>query len=464
MRPRALPFTTVLALLAVVAPASAKLSPEIAAQIDQAVRRVLEETGVPSASVAVVHDGALALTKAYGRARLDPPIASAPAMRYPIGSISKQFTAAALVMLAADGRLSLDDKLAKFFPELTRAGDITVRQLLSHTAGIRDYWPQDYVPATMLAPITTDALMKGWAGQPLDFEPGTKWQYSNTGYVIAGAIAEKVSGKSLLTLLNERIFVPLGMHSVLDIDQGRLTDADATGYRRFALAPPRLAPKEGKGWLFAAGELAMTAEDLARWDLALIDGRVPGPDVVGELATETLLTSGVGTGYGLGVGLALEGDHRVLSHGGEVSGFTAMNRVYPDDRAAIVVLTNQDAAEAAGAIAREIADLIFINASPADAGALARVSGILEGLRHGTINRSLLTPNAIDYFSAEALADMKSSLARLGPPKQVTQLRQSLRGGLTTRVYRAVCKRQTLEIVTRSTPDGKFEQFTVGSG
>jgi len=460
---RTLVSTIVIFPLAV-APAAAQLPPEIADKVDQSALRVLEETGVPSASVAVVHDGALALTKAYGRARLDPPIAAAPAMRYSIGSISKQFTAAVLVMLAADGKLSLDDKVAKFYPELTRAGDITVRQLLSHTAGIRDYWPQDYVPATMLAPITTDALMKDWAGQALDFEPGTKWQYSNTGYVIAGAIAEKVSGKPLLSLLDERIFLPLGMHSVLDIDQGRLTDADVTGYRRFALAAPRLAPKEGKGWLFAAGGLAMTAEDLARWDLALIDGRVPGPGVVGELATETLLTSGVGTGYGLGVGLALEGDHRVLTHGGEVSGFTAMNRVYPEDRAAIVVLTNQDAAEAAGAIAREIADLIFINASPADAGALARVSGILEGLRRGTIDRSLLTPNAIEYFSTEALADMKSSLGRLGPPKGVTQLRQGLRGGLTTRVYRAEYKKKTLAIVTRSAPDGRFEQFTVGSG
>jgi len=141
-----------------------------------------------------------------------------------------------------------------------------------------------------------------------------------------------------------------------------------------------------------------------------------------------------------------------------------MNRVYPEDRAAIVVLTNQDAAEAAGAIAREIADLIFINASPADAGALARVSGILEGLRRGTIDRSLLTPNAIEYFSTEALADMKSSLGRLGPPKGVTQLRQGLRGGLTTRVYRAEYKKKTLAIVTRSAPDGRFEQFTVGSG
>jgi CubicO group peptidase (beta-lactamase class C family) len=414
--------------------------------------------------VAVVHGGELALTKAYGRARLDPPIAAASAMRYSIGSISKQFTAAMLVVLATEGRLSLDDTVAKFYPELTRAEDITVRQLLSHTAGIRDYWPQDYVPATMLTPITTQALMSGWGGQPLDFEPGTKWQYSNTGYVIAGAIAEKVSGKPLPALLNEKVFAPLGMKSVIDVDQGRLADSDATGYRRVALGPLRQAPKEGKGWLFAAGELAMTAEDLARWDRSLIDDGPPGPGVFRQLATEILLEDGVGTGYGLGVGVGLEGDRRVVGHGGEVSGFTAMNYVYPEDRAAIVVLTNQDATDAAGLIAKEIADLIFVHASPADADALARIKGILEGLRHGTIDRSLLTSNASAYFSIEALADVKSSLGSLGSPKEVKQVRQSLRGGLTTRVYRAVYKKKTLEIVTRAAPDGKFEQITVDVG
>jgi D-alanyl-D-alanine carboxypeptidase len=464
MAPRALQSTIILALFLAVAPAGAELPPEVAAKIDRAVARVLEETGVPSASVAVVHDGEIALTKAYGRARLDPPVAATPAMRYPVGSISKQFTAAALILLAEDGRLSLDDKVAKFHPELERAGDITVRQLLSHTAGIRDYWPQDYVPATMLAPITTQALMTAWAGQPLDFEPGTKWQYSNTGYVIAGAIAEKASGKPLLALLTESVFTPLGMNSVIDVDQGRLADSDPTGYRRVALGPLRIAPKEGKGWLFAAGGLAMTAEDLARWDLALIDGSLAHPGMFRQLATEILLANGVGTGYGLGVGLALEGGRRVVAHGGEVSGFTATNNVYPEDRAAVAVLTNQDAAGASAMIARQIADLIFVAASPTDAEALARVKGVLEDLRRGTIDRSLLTSNGNAYFSDEALADVKSGLGKLGSPQEVTQVRQSLRGGLTTRVYRAVYKKKTLEIVTRAAPDGRFEQITLGVG
>jgi len=443
------------------AQAAAGLPPEIANEIDATVTEVLEETGVPSASVAIVHEGAIAWTKAYGLARLDPPTPATTTMRYPIGSISKQFTAAAVAMLAAEGKLSLDDRLADFFPDLTRAGDITLRQLLSHTAGIRDYWPQDYVPQTMLEPITTDELIDQWARQPLDFEPGTKYQYSNTGYVIAGAIVEKVSGEPLMEFLRERIFVPLGMDSVTDIDQGTLAPGDATGYQRFALGPPRLAPKEGKGWLFAAGPLAMTAADLAKWNLSLIEGNVPGAAVFDELTREVVLTNGVGTGYGLGLGVAREGDRRVVGHGGEVSGFTATNRVYPEERSAIIVLANQDAANAAPAIAKKIAELLFVSASPADAEMLERVSEILDGLRKGRLDRSLFTPNGNGYFSDAALDDIKTSLKRLGSPKEIEQVRQSLRGGLTTRVYRADFKKKTLEIVTRAAADGKLEQYTL---
>src|SRR4051812_46331870 len=191
-------------------------------KIDAIVQDVLQKTGVPSASVAVVKDGKIAYIHAYGDAKLDPKIPSTSTMRYSIGSISKQFTAAAVLLLQEQGKLSLDDKVSKFFPELTRANEITVRQLLSHTAGYSDYWPQDYVMPMMLQPATSRKILDAWARKPLDFEPGTKWQYSNTGYVVAGAIVEKVSGVPLLQFLREKIFAPLGMKSITDIDEGRL--------------------------------------------------------------------------------------------------------------------------------------------------------------------------------------------------------------------------------------------------
>ena len=173
--------------------AQTSLPADVTAQIDKLVTDTLARTGVPSASVAVVKDGRIAYVKTYGDAKLDPKTPATTAMRYSIGSISKQFTAAAILLLQERGKLSLDDKVGKYIPDLTRANEVTIRQLLSHTAGYQDYWPQDYVMKPMLDPITTQKVMDTWAKKPLDFEPGTKWQYSNTGYVIAGAIVEKVA-------------------------------------------------------------------------------------------------------------------------------------------------------------------------------------------------------------------------------------------------------------------------------
>ena len=153
----------------------AKLGPEASAKVDEIAGKVLAATGVPSASVAMVRDGAVVYVQAYGDARLDPKKAAAPSMRYSIGSISKQFTAAAVLLLQEEGKLSLDDRVSKWLPELTRANEISIRQLLSMTSGYQDYWPQDYVMPMMLKPATTQQILNGWAKIPLDFDPGTKW-------------------------------------------------------------------------------------------------------------------------------------------------------------------------------------------------------------------------------------------------------------------------------------------------
>src|SRR6266404_4086931 len=247
---RPLVAVIILAFVSVLTNAQAQLSPDLIEKIDKVANDALAKTGVPSASVAIVKDGQIVYTKAYGDARLDPRTPATPTMRYSIGSISKQFTATAILMLAEQGKLSLDDTVSKFIPNLTRANEVTIRQLLSHTSGYQDYWPQDYVPPFMLHEITADTILDRWARKPLDFDPGTKWQYSNTNFVIAGVIIEKASGMPFLKFLDTRVFAPLGMQGVADVDQGRLTDSDPTGYMRYALGPPRVAPKEGKGWLF----------------------------------------------------------------------------------------------------------------------------------------------------------------------------------------------------------------------
>src|SRR5438067_1276420 len=451
----------VIALAAFTAAAQAQLPADLTDKIDKVATDTLARTGVPSASIAIVKDGQIAYVKAYGDARLEPKTAASTTMRYSIGSISKQFTAAAILLLQEQGKLSLDDKVAKYVPNLTRANEVTIRQLLSHTSGYQDYWPQDYVMKPMLEPTTVQKIMDTWAKKPLDFEPGTKWQYSNTNFVIAGVIIEKVARMPLLQFLRQKVFAPLGMSSVLNIDQDRLTESDPTGYLRFALGPLRPSPKEGKGWLFAAGELAMRAEDLAKWDLSIIDQKVLKPASYRELGTEIVLKNGVGTQYGLGASVGSPGSHRFLSHGGEVSGFTAQNMVFPDDRVAIVALTNQDAASAAGAITSGIAPLLFATSDAATVTKLEQAKKIFADLQQGKIDRSLFTDNANAYFSEQALQDFASGLGPLGTPQSFVQASQGLRGGMTLRVYIVRFPQRALRAWTFEMPDGKLEQYQI---
>ncbi len=194
------------------------IDPALRRQVDRIATEVLKQTGVPSASVAIVAHGKLVYTHAYGKARLAPPQAATPAMRYSIGSISKQFTAAAILMLQQEGKLSLDDPVGKYVPGLTRGDEVTIREILSHTSGYQDYWPEDYLMTPMTKPTTVQHILDVWGKKPLDFDPGTQWQYSNTNYVIAGVIVEKVSGEPLFQFLTEHIFRPLGMTSVWNSD------------------------------------------------------------------------------------------------------------------------------------------------------------------------------------------------------------------------------------------------------
>ena len=441
--------------------AQTQLPEDLTQKIDSVVTDALTRTGVPSASIAVVKDGQIVYVKAYGDAKLEPKTAATSQMRYSIGSISKQFTAAAILLLQEQGKLSLDDKVSKYVPDLTRANEVTIRQLLSHTSGYQDYWPQDYVMKPMLEPTTAQKIMDTWAKKPLDFDPGTKWQYSNTNYVIAGVIVEKVAHMPLLQFLQQKIFAPLNMTSVLNIDQAKLTESDPVGYLRYALGPLRPSPKEGKGWLFAAGELAMRAEDLARWDISIIDQKVLKPASYAELGREVVLKNGVGTQYGLGVNVSAQGGHRALSHGGEVSGFTAQNLVFPDDRIAIVALTNQDAASAAGAITSGIAPLLFATTDAVTTAKLEQAKKIFADLQQDKIDRSLFTDNANAYFSEQALQDFASSLGPLGTPQSFVQASQGLRGGMTLRVYIIRFPQKVIRAWTYEMPDGKLEQYQI---
>jgi D-alanyl-D-alanine carboxypeptidase len=463
--------TAFLAALLFTTPAFAQqLTPAETAKVDGIVADALKSSGVPSASVAIVRDGKIVFAKAYGDQ--GPGIARGPSAdaKYPIASISKQFTAAALLLLEDEGKLSLDDKVAKFFPDVSGADRISIRQLLSHTAGLQDYWPQDYSFAAMEKPTTPQGIVDRWGKKPLDFEPGTAWQYSNTGYVVAGMIVEKASGMSLLDYLNAHVFKPLGMHPVdQDLAVGK-------GYpqptHRFALGPVRPAKPAAHGWLWAAGELAMTATDLAKWDIARINRTVLPADDWHAQETEVKLADGSGSHYGLGVSLSDWNGSPSVSHGGEAVGFLSENLVLPKHRFAVVALVNADFGGAQGVIADGIAEALNPHppvAKPqsldAERDALAR--RVYDQLRGGTLDRTLLTEDARYYFDATTTGDYRDSLAPLGTPQSFTALgKPRLRGGFVNRNYEIKAGGRRLIAVTYAEPGatGKFEQFIVMPG
>jgi D-alanyl-D-alanine carboxypeptidase len=433
---------------------AAPLSVAQRAAIDALVADTLRTTGVPGASIAVVTDGTLDYARAYGDQRRDGTPATTTA-RHPIASVSKQFTAAALLLLIEDGKLAIDDKVSKFLPDLTDANTITIGQLLSHTAGYRDYWPQDFGFAAMYAPVTARAILDRWAKAPLDYVPGSKYQYSNTGYVAAGLIAEMVAREPLAQFEQRRIFGPLGM-DVVAAETG-LRPGDAHGFQRFALGPVRPARATAPGWGFAAGDLAMTPTDLAKWNIARLDRALLKPQSW-ALQETSVTPADSGVSYGLGVRLKAGDGHRSVEHNGGWEGFRSTNRVYPDDKAAITVFINADFSDAVDAIGDGIAAIAF---NRADDTATPRA--LFAMLQSGTIDRNRFTDNGNFYFSPAVLGDYAASLAPLGAPKSITRIgKPALRGGLTVETFTVAFANQKLLAVLRADPDsGRIEQFTL---
>jgi len=438
----------------------AQLPADLEKKLDEKISSTLKLAGAPSVSVAVVKDGKLVYAKAFGTADLAAGRPANLQTRYAVGSISKQFTAAALLMLEEQGKLSLDDRVSKYFPDLTRAGEVTIRQLLSHTSGYEDYAPQDYIIPEWTRPTTPQAVVEHWARKPLDFDPGTKWQYSNTNFVLAAQIFEKVSGRSLVEFLREKIFAPLDMQSASAWPPGQ--PADATAYTRYAVGPPRPTQREAAGWYYGAGELAMTPADLAKWDIAFLGRKILSARSWDELTREVKLANGDSTHYALGLALGEIDDMPVFEHGGEVSGFISSNTVFPTRQGAVVVLSNQDVVNMVGPLSRQIATLVFApERKEFSATDTARVRAILAALQKGRIDRALFTENANGYFSEAALRDSKTSLGALGKLQSVTAVSEGLRGGMVHRGYRAQFTRKTVSLNIYLLTDGKYEQFLV---
>jgi CubicO group peptidase (beta-lactamase class C family) len=342
---------------------------------------------------------------------------------------------------------------------------MTVRQLLTHTSGLQDFWPQDYSFKAMEQPVEPMDIVRRWGFKPLDYEPGTRRQYSNTGFVVAGLIAEKAGGAPLWDQLEARIFKPLGIHPY-DIDETNGPQFPQ-GYHRNALGPVRVAQPPAKGWLWAAGELSMTAAELAKWDIARMNRTLLTREDWEEMERPIKLADGTSNGYGLGVTMQIVDGRKVVNHGGESVGFLSQNTIWVDDRIAVVVLTNGDFASVQEDLTDKIAEVVLPKAVQADIGEKDRVVDVkatLAGISGGKFNPALFTDNGRYYFNAQTLGDYRTSLTPLGPLKSVEALRKPrLRGGFVNRVFRLHYAKKTLTLITyaEAGEHGRWEQFMI---
>jgi CubicO group peptidase (beta-lactamase class C family) len=311
----------------------------------------------PGCAVGVVRDATLAFAKGYGQADLERGVAIGPSSVFDIASTSKQFTAAVIVLLAQEGKLSLDDDVGQFVPELPRyEAPITIRHLLNHTSGLRDYTDLMALAGWQMEDFTTadQALAMIVRQKELNFPPGAQYLYSNSGYFLLSLIASRVAGKPFPDLARERIFGPLGMASThFHADHRRLVKNRAVGY----------APRDG-GWDISMsdweqvgdGSVLTTVEDLARWVRNLEEPKVGEQDLVDELQRKGRLATGEEIDYAEGLRIGTYRGLGTVGHSGSWAGYRSNLLWFPSQKTAVIVLCNAETAEAAD-IARKIADV-----------------------------------------------------------------------------------------------------------
>jgi CubicO group peptidase (beta-lactamase class C family) len=324
-------------LFLTIATAISAVAQDVAVKVDEFIKTEMEKQKIPGVSLAVVKDGKPLIVKGYGFANLEHQVPVKPETIFQSGSVGKQFTAMAVMILVDDGKIDLDEKIGKYLGEVPESwSNITVRHLLSHTGGMTDY-PRDF---DFRKDYTEDEILKRAKEIPVAFKPGEKWQYSNLGYVTLGIIIGKVSGKFYGDFLQERVFKPLGMTTARILNEADIIPNRASGYR--------LVKGEVKhhDWVSptinttADGSLYLTALDMIKWDEALASGKLLKKTSYDAMWSPVRLNDGKTYPYGFGWAVRNVNGKRVIEHGGAWQGFKAHIGRYPDNKLTVIVFAN----------------------------------------------------------------------------------------------------------------------------
>jgi D-alanyl-D-alanine carboxypeptidase len=352
------------AFLGSAAPAQTPANNNLAAAIDKVAAAAVAAGESPGLEIAVFKNGKPVLVKSYGSADLEQHVAVADNSVFRVGSVTKQFTAVALLLLAEEGKVSLQDKLSKYYPDFPRANDITLDEMLHHTSGIYNYTSAPNFAVDGMIHRSTGEMVEfiGKLPKTQDFEPGTNWSYSNSAYFILGGVVEKAAGASLAEVFKTRLFTPLGMsHSALD-DETEIVAGRARGYSGAGPGKFTNAPFISMSIPGGAGSVRSTAGDLATWNAALYGGKILKPASLAAMLTPGKLSNGENSGvaiakmmaaagapaaagsaqreYGYALFLSQEEGHRKIDHGGGIYGFSSSLCEFPDDKTTVVVLSN----------------------------------------------------------------------------------------------------------------------------
>jgi D-alanyl-D-alanine carboxypeptidase len=310
-------------------------------RIDQDIRGAMSRFHVPGAAVMAVQDGRITFVKAYGDRNIRQGLPVRTDTLFEIGSITKQFTAACILQLRDQGKLRLDDVLSVYLPGAPHAKEVTLRNLLTHTSGLHDYFdmPDAAFDELTAHPITYSNLIARVASLPLDFAPGSQWSYSNTGYLLLGRVIEVVSGEQYKDYLQHHILSPLHMkHTFTTADENRLVNM-AIGYR-YRQGKLERAPFLDSTWGQSAGFLISDLADLSRWDRALREGTIVSPPSYREMSTAFVTTKNGSANYGFGLFVdSMYGQQRI-GHTGGSQGFTAADEYYPAQKLRLIAFTN----------------------------------------------------------------------------------------------------------------------------
>lgn len=419
----------------------------VARAVDSVAASYLKDGRLAGMSVAVVRGRDTLVMKGYGFADLELDVPTPARAVYEIGSVTKQFTAAAILQLAEAGKLSLDDEITKYLPDYpTQNHRVTIRRLLDHTSGIKGYTEIPKFGTLMMRKLPKDSLVALFKDEKFEFAPGEAMVYNNSAYFLAGLIIEKLSGMSYADYVKQNLFDKAGMPDSRYCSESAIIKRKAHGYDMGS------AGLQNKGFIdhtypFSAGSLCSTVGDLVAWNRALHGGKVLSASAYKELTTPATLNDGTPLRYTKGLTIHTIAGHRVIEHGGGINGYFSSSNYFPDDDLIVVVLLNSAGPVAVDAVVKSVVEVTLGRSAPksvAYTGDLSALAGTYTGIGRGramsmrvTAEGSKLTavagerPAELCYIGNDVWEsdDMRLTFVRQG--NKVTKLRADMVYGYT---------------------------------